>query len=408
MRYHRSIEMFVWFLYFAACLSYALSNNAGLSTRINDNKQIGKINAVNGTRDKRTPAASPQPTPQILSSSDSQISKRQFMPVVPDMPRRAFLPGEPGTLLPTPRIIRPLELERPVLPLERAHFLRGPLDLERKPFVGQGIVGPPLLPEFRRLSVGHPPLLREAAPRFIPMSPELEAKHIFLEPRRNHFLGPPIAHLPEGPLHFGSLGDAPLLPMPRRHHFQEGFMAPQVPEAFAGGRQLQETFLPELRQPFHETPRLRPHFDEGLASPVSNNAREASQLRHRLQELEQLSSRLHDIQPHHPKASFAPPSDSSDGADDSSEESEGDDSIESMMNELNKHKSGKAWVTDVNIYDKKRKNEDLASFLDADDKEDEDVPDFGMLSFSVLSTFKFGVCQALLSFACIALVGSSR
>lgn len=390
MRYRRIMKMLVWFLYFAGCLSYALSNNARLPTRINGDKQGGEVNAINGTRDKRTPNANPQPTPQVLSSSDSTISKRQFMPVVPDLPRRGFLPGEQGTLLPTPRIIRPLELEHPVLPLERAHFLRGPMDLERRPFIGQGLVGPPLLPEFRRLGVAHPPLLREAGPRFIPMNPDLEPKHLFLEPPRNHFLGPPFQHLPEGPLHFGSLGDAPLLPMPHVHHFQEGFMAPQGPEALSVGRQYQETLLPELRPRFHENPRARPSFEEGLAPPVSSRVHEASQLRHRLQELEQLSSRLHNIRPHHAKANFVAPSEPSDSPDDGSDESEGDDSIESMMNELNKHKSRKAWVTDVNIYDKKRKHEDLASFLEADDKDDDDaVADFSKCLFFLWCKCKF-------------------
>ena len=380
------MDIAVWFLYFAGCLSYALSNSAGLPTRINGNKQRGEITAVNATRDKRTPNASPQPKSQLPSSSDSTISKRQFMPVVPDLPRRGFLPGEQATLLPTPRIIRPLVLEHRVSPLEGAHFIRGPMDLERRPFIGQGLVGPPLLPEFRRLGVAHPPLLREAGPHFIPLNPELEPKHLFLEPPRNHFLGPPLQRLPEGPLHFGSLGDAPLIPMPHRHRFQEGFMAPQGPEGLPLGRQFQETLLPELRPRLRENTRPGPSFEEGLAAPVSNRA---TQLRHRLQELEQLTSHLHDIRPHHAKANFAAQSEPSDSLDDGSDDNEGDDNIESMMNELNKHKSRKAWVTDVNIYDKKRKNEDLASFLEADDKDDDDAADFSKCLLFVWCKWKY-------------------
>ena len=380
MQSYRISEMLIWILYFAVCLSYALGNNAGLSTRIADDKHIGnstvKDVAFNGTRSKRTPTANPQ----LLLPSESEITKRQFMPVVPDMPRREFLPRrefEPGNLLPTPRIIRPLEFERPGLPLERAHFMRGPLDLERRPFIGQGLMGPPLLPEFQRIGIGHPPLLREAGPRMVPLNPELEPKHVFLEPHGNHFLSSPLPRLGDDSLNFGSLGDAPIIPLAHRHHFQEGFVAPQINEPLPVERPFQETVLPEMRHQFHINPHPRPHFREGLAPPISNRMREASQLRHRLQELEQLSGHLPEIHPHATKANFAAPVESNDGTDDASETSEGDDSIESMMNELNKHKAGKAWVTDVNIYDKKRKNDDLLSFMEGDDKDDDDTADFG-------------------------------
>lgn len=379
-----TLEMLILVLYFATCLSYAGSSDAGTSMLANNSTKIGNATsgliknaaAVDGARDKRTPSA--KPTSQLFSPSESAISKRQFMPMVPDMPRREFLPRrefETASLLPTPRIITPLEIDRPGFPLEGPHFIRRPMDLERRPFVGQGLLGPPLLPEFRRIGLHHRPLFREVGPRLVPLNPELEPKHIFLEPHRNEFLNLPPPRLGDEASHFGSLGDSPLLPLPRRHHLAEGFIAPQVPEALPEGGQFQEALLPELRHRFRNV-HPRPLLPEGLISRVPNRARENSQLRHRLQELEQLSSRLHHLQPRPTKPSFVAP-DTSDVADESSENSDGDDSIENMMNELNKHKSGKAWVTDVNIYDKKRKNEDLSSFLEADNKDDDDA-DFGM------------------------------
>lgn len=379
MRGHCIFKMFYLFLYFAICLSFAVSTEAGASTQKSEGSQVSKNASIshanadtnNETRNKRTPTPIPQPKPQLLLPGESEITKRQFMPIVPEMPRRDFLPRrefEAGSLLPTPRLIRPLEMEHPGFPIERNHFIHGPLDLERRPLVGQGLIGPPLLPEFRRLGIAHRPLFREVGPPLVPLSPELEPKHIFLGPHRNHFLNQPLPHLAEERSRFGSLGDTPLLPIPHRHHLSEGFMAPEVlPE----GRPFQEGLIPEVRHRFGVNPRPRPHLGEGL---LPNRISETSQLRHRLQELEQLSRHLPETRAHPTTGSFA---DSNDASDDSSESKDGDDSIESMMNELNKHKSGKAWVTDVNIYDKKRKNEDLGSFLETDDKDDDDDSDFG-------------------------------
>ena len=418
------VEMFVWFLYFATCLCYAVGSDSGLARRVRDNKHpsaqlpVDKNGFKNETRDRRAPIPSAKPSPDSL---DPVITKRQFMPIVPDMPRRDFLPRrefEGGNLLPTPRLIRPMDLEprgpplergppldRGPLPFERGSILGGPIDLEHKPFVGQGLIGPPRLPEFRRLEVPRRPLLQEPPPHLIPMNPELEPRHIFLEPHSRHFLGP--SHLIGD--RFGSLGDTPLIDMPRRHRFTEGFIAPQLPERLpesftpAVRHGVQENMLPVLPHRLREHFMPRIHLPGGLIGRAPQRLQELPRLQHRLQEIGPImhglqESRLehglqeaplepvvqeaplvHGLQetshptPKHRFVNFEPSPDPAEPADDNSD---GDDSIEGMMNELSHHKTRKQWVTDVNIFDKKRKMDDIANFLDGDDKDDTDE-DFG-------------------------------
>eukprot|EP00794_Sanderia_malayensis_P012220 gene12220-13478_t len=321
----------------------------------------------NETRHKRTPQ--PSPKAQILLrtspflTNDELITKRQFLPLAPELagsrefaPRREF----EQTLLPTPRIIRPLELDSRRLPIDRGLLERGePLNLDHGPLLGQGMLSPQLIPHLRRqfgpLEHFHRPLLQDVGPlpseleqhRHMLFDPRLEPHHALelpFEQRPLHFhpmLEPRVDSTADS-LHYGSLGDTPLMELPQQHSLGESFVAPHYignPEPI---HRFEPSPLPEglplaepqhrFRETVHPSPMLRHHVGENL---------EAEQV---------------------PDPTPSP----DDGSD-------GDDSIETMMNELGRHKKRKAWVTDVNIYDKKNKDEDISKFLDSGD---DDVDDY--------------------------------
>ncbi len=376
------------FVLWILCLGYAVgtdvrlfrrdgaSKHASLVENADKSAEINKFRHETGDkenrqpRDKRTPQ--PQPKPQILLRNlpDSLITKRQFLPIIPELQnhdfgaRREFEP----TLLPTPRIIRPLEMERP---LERGIIERGPIDLEHRPFYGQGMLSPQLIPQTRR--------------QFVPIDGQLQPelahpRHVFLEP---HAQGIPLERLhrpllqdrlqPEleprldagESLHYGSLGDTPLLDMPTHHlgHLPEGYMTPRllgniephIHHHFALPPLADGLTTPRMQeslgddQPRHYYPLH--HYQEHLEAPVAHHYQERPQpeVRHHLTDIDQADP------------SVAPVDDNG----------EGDDSIENMMNELSRHKKKKAWVTDVNIYDKKNKDDDISKFLDQDDTFDD-------------------------------------
>eukprot|EP00794_Sanderia_malayensis_P004400 gene4400-4989_t len=339
-----------------------------LSSHANADANTG-VHAIvsNETRHKRTPQ--PSPKAQILLrtspflTNDELITKRQFLPLAPELagsrefaPRREF----EQTLLPTPRIIRPLELDSRRLPIDRGLLERGePLNLDHGPLLGQGMLSPQLIPHLRRqfgpLEHFHRPLLQDVGPlpseleqrRHMMFDPRLEPHHAMelpFEQRPLHFhpmLEPRVDSTADS-LHYGSLGDTPLMELPQQHSLGESFVAPHYignPEPI---HRFEPSPLPEglplaepqhrFRETVHPSPMLRHHVGENL---------EAEQV---------------------PDPTPSP----DDGSD-------GDDSIETMMNELGRHKKRKAWVTDVNIYDKKNKDDDISKFLDSGD---DDIDDY--------------------------------
>ena len=356
------------------------------------------------SRNKRKADPGPRTDPQLILPNDnpgipllnsdaalSLIPRREFAPTRGILRQREFIPGG---LLPTPRIIKPLDLGP------------SPLDLERRPFIGQGIV--PIAPEFHR----HLPLLEE--PRHL-LPSFARPRHLltpFAGPR--HIL-PPLAeqsHLLTPLAEQGTL----LSPLVEQRH-----LLPPLAE--------QRHLLPPLEEPRHLFEEQRHYFpNEGasrlyhsLDEPKRLFSSEIGELRRHPEFLPQAVEPSHRdlIRPdglqrhsfyhkHHNYPSvgslgditlpFGSIGDEKPDSDLYKHENDhpdvdafnGSPGQENELSELKdllsalggRKKTKKTWVTDVNVYDKKRKLDDLASLFGADDDTDDG---FGKCRYAFLS-----------------------